>query len=234
MPGRALPDPYCTGAERLNEVCMLNYFSLDYLIEMLFIIPVLLIAFPVHECSHGLVAYWLGDPTAKSAGRLTLNPLRHLDPFGTICLILFRFGWAKPVPVNPNYFKNPREGMALTAIAGPLSNFILGFISALFYYKIPHFFPGVPGVILYFLQISAIININLSNINLIPIAPLDGPRILMFFLPRSAEAWLYRYERYLAIVIMLLLFTGILSGPLNFMVTRLWNNFSYLISLIPF
>ncbi|MBR3999619.1 MAG: site-2 protease family protein, partial [Clostridia bacterium] len=100
----------------------------DKIIELLFVIPCVLIALTVHEVAHGYMAFRLGDPTARNLGRLTLNPLKHLDPIGTICMIFFHFGWARPVPVNSRYFKKPRRDMALTSAAGPVSNFIMAFL----------------------------------------------------------------------------------------------------------
>lgn len=178
-------------------------FSISNLIDMLYSIPVLLIAFPVHELSHAYTAYRLGDPTAKNMGRLSFNPFKHLDLFGTICLIIFKFGWAKPVPVNPYNFKNPRAGMALTSLAGPVSNLILGFISLLLaglyentvYSYLPHY--SISKIILHFLFMSTYINICLCLFNLIPIPPLDGEKILAFFLSESLEEFFDRYSRIL-------------------------------------
>jgi Zn-dependent protease len=206
---------------------------LGYLVNMLYAVPVLLIAFPVHEFSHAAVAYGLGDNTAKLEGRLTLNPFKHLDPLGTICLILTNFGWAKPVPVNPRNFRKPREGMALTALAGPFSNFLLGFVSVFLYDRLQRWFPGIPDWLLTFFYMAAVINTGLTVFNLIPVAPLDGSRILAFFLPPSVEETFYRYGVYIQLGILLLLFTGVLSGPLDYMVGNLLHNFSYLVSLLP-
>ncbi|MBP3293241.1 MAG: site-2 protease family protein, partial [Clostridia bacterium] len=103
----------------------------DKIIELLFVVPCVLFALTVHEVSHGYMAYRLGDPTARNMGRLTLNPMKHLDPVGTLCMILFHFGWARPVPINTRYFKKPRRDTALTAAAGPVSNFIIAFLGVL-------------------------------------------------------------------------------------------------------
>jgi Zn-dependent protease len=200
----------------------------SYIVQMLYAVPVLLIAFPVHELSHALIAQKLGDPTAKNMGRLTLNPIKHLDPIGTVCLILTGFGWAKPVPINPFNFKNRKGGMALTALAGPLSNLVLGFISLFLLLKLP--LPVIAANLLYF---SAVINISLCIFNIIPVNPLDGSRILAFFLPDRIEAFLYRYERFIMIGLFLLLFTRVLTRPLVVMVANVFNNFSYFINSIP-
>lgn len=209
---------------------------LSYLTDFLYTLPVLFIAFPVHESAHALVAYALGDRTAKWQGRLTLNPLKHLDVMGTICLLLFRFGWAKPVPVNPNNFKNPRVGMALTSIAGPLSNLVMAFVSMLLLrFAIgPGIAQGSTGVSLTILNVlanllmvSAQINVGLFLFNLIPVPPLDGSRVLMLFLSRGAEAMLYQYENVIQMVLMAALFLGFLSRPLTaamqFVLNGMWS-----------
>ena len=151
------------------------------LIEYLYIVPAALIAIMLHEIAHGLVSYWLGDPTPKRQGRLSLNPLKHLDPVGTICLILFHVGWAKPVVVNPDYYKKRKLGMALVALAGPLTNFIVAIVSMIiigFILKFANSSLAIFDIINTFLLILAIINIGLGVFNLIPIPPLDGSKIL--------------------------------------------------------
>lgn len=203
-------------------------FNLQSLIVMLYTIPALLIAFPVHEYSHALTAYKLGDPSAKVLGRLTLNPFKHLDIIGTICLILFRFGWAKPVPVNPRNFKNPKGGMAITALSGPLSNLILGFISIvlldLTYVVTNGSSAGFAGILEQFFSVSAQINIGLCIFNLIPLPPLDGEKILAFFLPPSAEMFFERYAMGFQFLLLFLLFTPVVTTPLSYMVTNIYNN----------
>ena len=159
---------------------------LEYIREYLLIIPCVLIALTFHEFAHGYVAYKLGDPTAKYSGRLSMNPIKHLDPIGTICMIFFRFGWAKPVPVNTRYFKKPRRDMALTAAAGPIMNFLLAFVSLLIFYLLPFLFKLLPltnfTVNLYvtvsdFFLYMHVLNLSLGVFNLIPLPPLDGSRI---------------------------------------------------------
>lgn len=142
-------------------------------------VPAILIALTIHELAHGLIARALGDPTAKNAGRLTLNPLSHLDFFGTVMLLFGPFGWAKPVPVNPAFFSDPKRDMAYVAAAGPLSNIALAGVTGLFFrfdLVSPH------SIAADFLFILFIINIGLAVFNLLPIYPLDGSRILMAFL----------------------------------------------------
>jgi Zn-dependent protease len=149
---------------------------------MILRVPAILIALTIHELSHGLVARALGDHTAERAGRLTLNPISHLDLFGTLMLLFGPFGWAKPVPVNPILFSDPKKGMAYVAAAGPLSNIMLAAVTGLFFrfgFVTAHSIAGV------FLYILFMINIGLAVFNLLPIYPLDGSRILMAFLKRS-------------------------------------------------
>jgi Zn-dependent protease len=175
-----------------------------------------LIILTIHEYSHGYVAYKLGDNTARNLGRLTLNPLRHLDPFGAICMIFFRFGWAKPVPVNPRNFKNPKRDFALVALAGPLSNMIFALISSFLYlllYAIfkdirvqSQFLLSILQNTLNFVYIFHAINIGLGLFNLIPLPPLDGSRILNVILPARIYFKIMRYERqiYFGLILWLL------------------------------
>ncbi len=177
-----------------------------------------LIALTAHEYCHGYAAYRLGDPTAKSLGRLTLNPLRHLDPIGALCMILFHFGWAKPVPINPRHFKNPKKGFAIVALAGPAINLILSFLSAGVYLLIFALLKGVAfesefwfttaknGLL--FLWIFHSLNLGFALFNLIPIPPLDGSRLLSVVLPPKQYFGLMRYERYIYFGLLGWLFIG--------------------------
>ena len=173
-------------------------------------LPAVLWALSFHEFCHGWVAYKLGDRTAAAQGRLSLNPLDHLDPFGTLMLILFRFGWAKPVPINSRYFKNPKRDIALVSVAGAAGNFLTAFVCGL----IIRFFPGllamseaVTTLVINFIAV----NIGLGVFNLIPIPPLDGSKVLAVFLPVSMLRGFYAMEQWGMWVIMILAFTGVIG-----------------------
>ncbi len=155
-------------------------------------IPVLLFAITIHEYGHGKAALSLGDPTAKEHGRLTLNPLSHLDPLGAICLFLFNFGWAKPVPVDPRYFKNPRRDIVLMSMSGPIANLSAAFVAGIFvrYFLLP--FEVYQKVLVYLV----LMNVGLGLFNLIPIPPLDGSHILENILPNSISSVYRRFRRY--------------------------------------
>ena len=174
---------------------------------------------PIHEFAHGYVAYKLGDNTAKLKGRLTMNPLAHVDPFGALMVLLVGFGYAKPVPVNIGRFKRGKrkQYMALTAFAGPVSNLIMATIFTFFYcmiyYKFLHLGENIVYVAL-FLSVAAQINISLAVFNLLPIPPLDGSRILNAVLPDRIYYKLMQYERYIVLVIFALIFLNVLDGPI--------------------
>ena len=189
----------------------------------LLIIPPILLALTVHECAHAWVAYKLGDPTAKSMGRVTLNPIRHLDPIGTIMLFLSgMFGWAKPVPVNPMNFADPSRGMMLTSIAGPASNLFLAAVSALLFRLFADTGLGyiivkypILTVFLFMLQKSIIINVSLAAFNLFPIPPLGGSKVLMHYLPQRQAMSFMSLERYGFMILMLLVMTGMVGRVLG-------------------
>ncbi|MFR8088998.1 MAG: site-2 protease family protein [Lachnospirales bacterium] len=188
---------------------------------LIYTAPATLLAISAHEFAHGLISYWLGDPTPKRDGRLSLNPLHHLDLVGTICMLVFRFGWAKPVKVNPQYYKNPKQGMALTALAGPAMNLILAFLFLGIFVGLFHVTEGstegILGYLMLLAQYTAIMNIGLGVFNLIPIPPLDGSKILGIFLPQRTYFQLMKYERYGGLLMIVLLYTGVLSRPLGFL-----------------
>ena len=211
---------------------MLRYMLTDgsdpksYIIHLLLCLPIILISLPLHEVAHGYAAYKLGDPTAKNLGRLTLNPMKHLDPIGFICMLLAGFGWANPVPINTRNFKKPRRDMALSAAAGPISNFLLAaaFCALLKVYSLvfPQVFFGlndfskiafiVFGMFLYY---GISLNITLAVFNLLPVPPLDGSRLLYIFLPPKYYFGVMKYERYISLAIMFLLLFGVLSPVIS-------------------
>lgn len=187
--------------------------------DLLYLAPAILIALTFHEVAHGYVSYRLGDPTPLTDGRLSLNPIHHLDPIGTLMLVFFRFGWAKPVMVNPGYYKNPKAGMALVAIAGPLANFVqalIAFVIMTAMLKIGHgdVAPSLLAVYKFF-YIYAFINIGLGIFNLIPVPPLDGSKFFGAFLPESLYFRFTNISGYGFLVVMLLLYFGLLNGPLQ-------------------
>ena len=175
-----------------------------------------LVALTIHEFAHGFVAYKLGDDTAKLYGRLTLNPMKHLDPFGALCMVLFHFGWAKPVPIDPRNFKNPRKGFALTAMAGPATNLVVGFFTAFFYLLSLSAYKPTSSIFLHNIQYNTIlflmyfftINIGLGIFNLIPVPPFDGSRILNVILPERLYFKVMRYERQIYWGVIAWLFLG--------------------------
>lgn len=199
---------------------------LDYISGLLIALPAVVIAIGFHESAHAFMAYKQGDMTAKNLGRLTINPLSHLDPLGFICLFLFHFGWAKPVPINPNNFKNPKKGTVLTALAGPVMNVIIAFIFCFIYIACSLFVSAdtVIGRILMEMVFSVIsVNIGLAVFNLLPIPPLDGAKIFGGLLPKKLYFKIMEHENIIQLVLLLLLFTGVLSFIISPLVTFLFN-----------
>ncbi len=192
-------------------------FDFSYLLSLLLGVIPSLLCITLHELSHGFVAWKLGDPTAKDAGRLTLNPLKHLDPMGLVMMLAFHVGWARPVPVNMNRFENPKRGMALTALAGPASNVLIAafflFLYGLCY--IPLKKSAVGGYFLQMIQLTSVISIGLAVFNLLPIPPLDGSKILFSFLSDGSYRFLLRYERYVSLLLFALVWAGVLGKPLS-------------------
>lgn len=230
---------------------IINNF-IENLPQILLSLPIVLIALSFHELAHGFVAMKLGDNTAKNLGRLTMNPLKHIDIIGFISMVLFHFGWAKPVPIQSRNFKKPRRDMALTGLAGPVSNIILAIISvlllrlvmlimgvampneinlcikALFLGSFSSISASVPFIIMsiisYMLYLGVILNLSLALFNLIPIPPLDGSRIFYVFLPANLYFGIMKYEQYISMAMFLLLmFTDIVTYPLSIAIDWLAN-----------
>lgn len=191
---------------------------LDLIINLFSRLFVVFCTMPIHEYAHALIATKLGDQTPRLAGRLTLNPMAHISPLGAVMIFLCGFGYAKPVSVNPRNFKDAKKGMAITAIAGPVSNLILGFVFifiATLFSNLSNSESVISIAIFYFLFFAGSINVNLAVFNLLPIPPLDGSRILQLLIPAKYYYKFLEYERYIVIGVFILIATGILSGPLS-------------------
>ena len=209
--------------------------ALDFgsMLDMVLRLAAVLLCLTVHETCHGLAAYALGDPTARRAHRLSLNPLRHIDWFGLLMMFAAGFGWAKPVPVNPNYFKKPKQGMALTALAGPVSNFLLALLTLL----AARIFCDVAAYsetnqrILDFLLMVAVLSIGLGLFNLVPIPPLDGSKVLFAVLPDRAYDWLMRNERYGMLLLFALVFFDVGSNALSKTIQWVFDLFCRVVGL---
>lgn len=197
-------------------------------------IAVIFLTLPIHEWAHAYTATRLGDPTPRYDGRLTLNPFAHIDYVGALGVLLCGIGWAKPVSINTRYFRNPKWDMALTALAGPVCNLVVAFI-ILFIMNTVLFFTEIMGSFVFFvcsfLFYIAQINVGLAVFNLIPIPPLDGSRLLSAFLPNRLYYKLMRYERVLFYVILALVITGVLGGPIDTATNAILGVFTNLIEL---
>ena len=199
-------------------------------------IPAILFAISVHESAHAWVAYKLGDPTAKNAGRISLNPLRHLNPVGMIMMLLVGFGWASPVMINAGNFKKPKVGMAVSSLAGPLSNLLLGFIGAagmVLTVQLGDLSLRIIQALVLFFYVFISLNVCLAVFNLITIPPLDGSRILLLFLPERVYFKIMRYEQYILIALIILMVTDIITVPISSISGAIINGMFRLLSL-PF
>lgn len=198
-----------------------NGLDWSYLLNIVLSVVPSLLCITFHEVSHGYVAYRLGDTTAKDAGRLTLNPLKHIDPMGLLMMVVFKFGWAKPVPVNMMRFRSPKRGMALTALAGPVSNVLLAYVAVLFASASAAVYICSGSKVVYYLWLFffylEIMSAGLAVFNLFPIPPLDGSKVLFAVLPDAWYGKLMRYERFGMVLLAVLLLTGVLDTPLSFL-----------------
>lgn len=216
------------------------------LIQFLLTIPIILFSLSFHEYSHAYAAYKMGDPTARNLGRMTLNPIKHLDPLGTVMMLLIGFGYAKPVPVNSRNFKNAKKGMALTAFAGPLSNLFLAIVSALILRILIVVLNGATitaefqfnfyTLLLDFFYLFHILNLSLAVFNMIPIPPLDGSRLANIFLPDKIYFGLMKYERYIMLALIAVVFilprvTDV--SPVWWVASKISEGIMWLIGLIP-
>lgn len=222
----------------LSNLLSGNLGFIEAIVYILSSLAVIFLTLPVHEFAHGFVAEKLGDKTPRWQGRITLNPFAHIDWIGAACILLFGFGWAKPVQVNMNGFKNPKRDMAIVALAGPASNIIVAFL-CLLATNLLSLIPFIPALntviyfIYYFFFFIAEINIYLAVFNLIPVPPLDGSRLLTALLPYKYYNLLMHYERYIYIGLLALIWFGVLDVPLSFLSNAVFKGVSTVANL-PF
>lgn len=219
----------------LFDILRGGYSGIQILAGIFASVFVIFCTMPVHEYAHALVAAKLGDPTPRLQGRLSLNPMHHIDPIGALMIVLVGFGYAKPVSVNARNFKNPKVGMALTALAGPCANLLMALLCLLC--KNIVLTVSATGILAnafaIFFIFAASINVGLAVFNLLPIPPLDGSRILQLLIPQKYYFKIMQYERYIILVVFILLFTNVLSKPLGWLQSVVYSGLDYIVSL-PF
>lgn len=219
-------------------------FETSLVVDILLSIPIILLSLSLHECVHGIAANFLGDPTARNLGRITLNPVKHFDLYGFLAMLVFGFGWAKPVPINTRYMKNGKWGFVLSALSGPFSNFLLSFVMALLYFIsfviMTHIAAATAlsatlvNIILRFFEIGIVMNVSLAVFNMLPVPPLDGSRLLTALIPRKWSMFVFRYEQYFMIGLFVLLYLGAFSGILSSATSAVTEFIVNTVNLIPF
>ena len=191
----------------------------------------------IHEVAHGLVSYWMGDPTAKLEGRLSLNPFKHIDWAGLVCLLFFGFGWAKPVPIDSRYYKDAKTGIIWTSFAGPVANFLLSFICVFLFYALYKFAPqfiftAAGNFISSVLSYTGLISTGFGIFNLIPISPLDGSKVVFSFLPDDKYYKFIEGAPWMNFLFIALIFTGVLNSPLGMLRTQMISFFEMVAKMI--
>ena len=216
-------------------------FDKYVVIQFLIFVPIFLITITVHEYSHAYAAYKMGDPTARSLGRLTLNPIKHIDPIGLVMILIVGFGWAKPVPINTRHFKNARKGMMISAAAGPLSNLFMALIGAVilglinfFYYSYASSAITVVEMARWFFSQFMTLNVYFAVFNLIPVPPLDGSRIVSYILPYKLSYYYNYVERYGILILILLMNIPIMRVPLVALSGWIIAGIVYVLRFVPF